>query len=495
MGTLRNGRVAPGMHLEDADRPLERGGGRSPQRPQKAWWHPAEEGEGEKDGGAGVAKIAVEPRSESSGAFRALLVFTFILLISPQSIYPPLAKFRIAWLTAAASVGLLLLDRIPRGRPLLAPGRETWAVMALVGWATLTVPFSYWPGGSLSMITDVYSKTLVIFWLLGLTVNTPQRLSRVAWALSLMAIPIAYVGVSNYMSGNFLGGGAGQRIVGYEGALTENPNDLALMLNLIIPLAVGLLSVHRTVGARLVLLVVVFMCIAAIVYTRSRGGFVTLGAVFFFFAWKLIRQGKPGWPAAIVVLALLCVPLLPQGYLARMNTITNIDEDETGSAQDRWESMRAGTAYIVEHPLVGGGIGMNILVLNDLVSVKWHEVHNVYLQYGVDLGLPGLLLFLTVMAASFRSTAFVCRRSDGVPRLGTLFHLSEGLQGSLCAFVVGGFFSPVAYNFYFYYLAGLATGMRQALEVNGVEVEDPASSGERAPQRLTRSSLQRSTSR
>ena len=157
--------------------------------------------------------------------------------------------------------------------------------------------------------------------------------------------------------------------------------------------------------------------------------------------------------------------------------------------------MRAGTTYIVEHPLVGGGIGMNILVLNELVSPTWHEVHNVYLQYGVDLGLPGLFLFLAVIAASFRSTAFVCRRSDGVPRLGTLFHLSEGLQGSLCAFVVGGFFAPVAYNFYFYYLAGLATGVRQALEVTGVEVEEPASSGERAPQRLTRPSLRRSTSR
>jgi probable O-glycosylation ligase (exosortase A-associated) len=494
MGTLRNGRVAPGMHLEDADQPFERGGDRSPQRPQKPWWHPAEESERDDDG-AGVSKIAAEPRGESSGAFRGLLVFTFILLVSPQSLFPPLAKFRIAWLTAAASVALLLVDRIPRGKPLLAPGRETWAVIALVGWALLTVPFSYWPGGSVSMITDVYSKTLVIFWLLGLTVNTTQRLSRIAWALSLMAIPMAYVGVSNYLSGNFIGGGAGQRIVGYEGALTENPNDLALMLNLIIPLTVGLLSVHRTVGARLVLLFVVFISIAAIVYTRSRGGFLTLGAVFFFFAWKLIRRGKPGWPAAIVVLALLCVPLLPQGYLARMNTITNIDADETGSAQDRWESMRAGTAYIVEHPLVGGGIGMNILVLNELVSATWHEVHNVYLQYGVDLGLPGLFLFLTIMSASFRSTAFVCRRTDGVPRFGTLFHLSEGLQGSLCAFVVGGFFSPVAYNFYFYYLAGLATGLRHALEVTDVEVEDSESSDERAPHRLTRPSLRPSTSR
>ena len=138
---------------------------------------------------------------------------------------------------------------------------------------------------------------------------------------------------------------------------------------------------------------------------------------------------------------------------------------------------------------------MNILVLNELVSATWHEVHNVYLQYGVDLGLPGLFLFLTIMSASFRSTAFVCRRTDGVLRFGTLFHLSEGLQGSLCAFVVGGFFSPVAYNFYFYYLAGLATGLRHALEVTDVEVEDSESSDERAPHRLTRPSLRPSTSR
>src|SRR5262249_6525502 len=117
MGTLRNGRVAPGMHLENADQLFERGGERSPQRPQKPWWHPVEESERDA-AGAGVSKIAAEPRSESAGAFRALLVFTFILLISPQAIFPLLAKFRIAWLAAVTSVGLLVLDRIPRGKPL-----------------------------------------------------------------------------------------------------------------------------------------------------------------------------------------------------------------------------------------------------------------------------------------------------------------------------------------------------------------------------------------
>jgi O-antigen ligase len=186
---------------------------------------------------------------------------------------------------------------------------------------------------------------------------------------------------------------------------------------------------------------------------------------------------------------------LPHGYLSRINTITNIDEDETGSAQGRWASMTAGTAYVIEHPLVGAGIGMNSLVMNDLIGATWHEVHNVYLQYGVDLGIPGLFLFLTIMAGAFRSTIVVGRRSAGVPALGELFHLSEGLQGSLFAFAVAGFFSPVAYNFYFYYLAGLATGMRQTMGSVGVQAEEPMRAGIGGEQRMARSSLHHSTSR
>ena len=49
----------------------------------------------------------------------------------------------------------------------------------------------------------------------------------------------------------------------------------------------------------------------------------------------------------------------------------------------------------------------------------------------------------------------------------------------LCAFVVGAFFAPVAYNFYFYYIAGLAVGARQALQAFGdpVATGTPVSSG------------------
>jgi O-antigen ligase len=357
----------------------------------------------------------------------------------------------------------LISELTREGKPLFLRSRETWAVMGLVSWAVATIPFSYWPGGSLDVLTGAYGKALIIFWLLGLTVNTPQRLYRTAWMLTLMGIPLAHTGVHNYMTGNFMSSNSFGRIAGYEGALTSNPNDLALMLNLILPLTIALLAIQQGFFVRLFLCGVIVLSAVAIVCTHSRGGFLTIGVIFVFYSWKLIRRRKPAWPIAILIAVLLAAPLLPKGYLSRMDTITDIDADETGSAQQRWEMMTAGAGYVVEHPLIGAGLGMNGLALNEMLGPIWHEVHNVFLQYAMDLGIPGLVLYLAMLVSALQSTMVVCRRSAGIANLRSLFHLSEGLQGSLCAFIVGAFFAPVAYNLYFYYFAGLAIGAREAL--------------------------------
>jgi probable O-glycosylation ligase (exosortase A-associated) len=431
-------------------------------RPAREWWRPQEANASTSDV---PTQIGAEKAADGSAPFVAVLIFTFVLVVSPQSFVPWLGVLRPAWLAAVSGIAVLLFDRLPKGKPLFVPGRETWAVAGLVAWAILTLPFSYWPGGSFTVLTERYSKTVVIFWLLGLTVNSVRRLNIMAWALSLMAIPLAQTGVSNYLSGNFITGGAASRIAGYQGALTDNPNDLALALNMITPLAIGLLSVRRRLLERLLLLTIVMLNLAVVVFTRSRGGFLSMGALGLFYAWKLMRKGRPDWLFGTLMLVVLCIPLLPEGYLSRMSSITNVDEDETGSAQGRRDSMIAGAGYVLEHPIIGDGIGMNALALNELGDLPtWHNIHCAFLEIGMDLGLPGLFLYLLLMTGAFRSTSLVCRRTASVPSLRGLFHLSEGVQGSLWAFVVGGFFSPVAYHFYFYYFAALAVGARQALE-------------------------------
>jgi len=92
--------------------------------------------------------------------------------------------------------------------------------------------------------------------------------------------------------------------------------------------------------------------------------------------------------------------------------------------------------------------------------VHWNPVHNVYLQYAVELGVPGLVLFLLLLGGCVKSVRSIRRRCAAEPGLRDLFYLAEGIEISLVAFAVAAPFHPVAYNFYFYFIAGMAIALQ-----------------------------------
>ena len=212
----------------------------------QGWWRPES---GRTVTGA-VARPTVTAAPTSSLAFWSLVAFTTILLLSPQIWFPILGSLRIAFLAAGLAIGAHLVHRLTQHEAAAPFFPEVAIVLALVGWAVLTLPLSYWPGGSMEVLTDHYLKAVAFFWLLGTLVTTTARLRVLAWALVLCSIPLAATGLKNYLSGGFLSTGVPgfQRIYGYKGGsgIAGNPNDLALMLNLIIPIAgVLLLDARR----------------------------------------------------------------------------------------------------------------------------------------------------------------------------------------------------------------------------------------------------------
>lgn len=432
------------------------------QGPSEQWWRRDIVGESGYQG----AIPAGEPKvQDSTLPFWALMSFTLVLLIAPQTYLPSLAPLRLALLTAAVSIAAYLFDRVFRQRPIMRWTREMWITAGLVGWAVLTIPFSYWPGGSARFLFDFYFKTLAIFWILSNVVNTRTRLRQVAWALSLMAVPLALTGINQYRLGNFMASGSVTRIIGYEAPLTGNPNDLALMLNLILPLTLALFLSRAKGTPRSVLLGIIGLLVFGVIATFSRAGFVTLAAIFTMYLWRLRNRPERKWAVSALVIALLCLPLLPSGYLGRLATITNVEADETGSAEARWDDMVAAVRFIGRTPIVGAGLGMATLGLNEERGALWQIVHNVYLQYAVDLGIPGLVLFLLLLFGCIKSATFVQRRSAGVSTLRELFFLAEGIEVSLIAFAVAAFFYPVAYHFYSYYIGGLALAIKAIYEL------------------------------
>src|SRR5207253_8710681 len=121
--------------------------------------------------------------------------------------------------------------------------------------------------------------------------------------------------------------------------------------------------------------------------------------------------------------AALTVPLLPSAYVDRLATVKDVQSDPTGSSQARWRDTVAAAQFVAQHPIIGAGIGMDFLALNQIRGNKWLKVHNVYLEYAVDLGVPGLALFLTLLYRVFKGARFARKRLEEVPSQRQLFLL------------------------------------------------------------------------
>lgn len=441
-------------------------------RPGPEWWRrePADSGR------PGTRAVAIDERTDGSPvAFGALMAFTGILLLAPQTIIPAAELLRPALLAAAVAVTALVAHRFARRQALSTPSREVWIAATLAAWAVATLPLSRWPGGSFEFVFGIYLKSLIVFWLLANTVDTTGRLRRLVWALSAMAVPLAMVAIWNFLSGDYVPGAPREkRIIGYDAPLTSNPNDLALMLNLLLPLGVGLLLTRPKPMLRTFLAAALALDVVAIILTFSRAGFLTLAVTALVYLWKLRRGPERGWMFLALVVAIACLPLLPAGYGARLATITNADSDPTGSSQERREAMLAAVSWVVHNPVIGAGVGQNMLALNAERGAKWRAVHNVYLQYAVELGVPGLVLFLMLLAACVRAMGRLEETTRGDPALRDVFHLAGALRASLIAFSFAALFHPVAYHFYFYYVAGMAVALKTMWERSNRPLTEPA---------------------
>ena len=414
------------------------------------WWRPQ-----------GGQAVDAEPLAETAPAgqaalpFWAVMAFTAVLLFSPQTYVPALAPLRPALLVILIGVLSYVSDRWARGVPIFEWNRELGLIAGLGGLAALTVPFALWPGGSIAVLSD-FAKTAVIFLLLSHVVTTMARLRLAAWLLTCMAIGLGLFALYNFLTGAMIDQGANQdRLVGNEGALTKNPNDMALMVNLLLPLTVGLFLGSKETWQRVVLFAAIGMEAATVVLTYSRGGAVTLGVILLVYLWKLRHRRERSFIYAGLLASLLALPLLPSSYFDRMSTITNVAADRTGSAQERIADMIIAGKTILANPVIGAGMGMNMLVMREARG-GWLGVHNVYLEHAIDLGLCGLAIFLVLLWSCFKAVANV-QHDASSPEL---FFLAQGLQISLIAYATAAMFHPVSYQYYFYYIAGLAIGAR-----------------------------------
>jgi probable O-glycosylation ligase (exosortase A-associated) len=389
---------------------------------------------------------------ENKWAFRALLFFTFMVYVSPQTYLSFLHPFRLALVSAA----LALFSHFCSKGPKLKFDAETRCVIFIALWSLISVPKSIWPGGSLEFFLGQFSKVIITYVLLANVLKSVSSIKKLMGYMVVFCAFIALQGINNYLSGNFIGYG---RIEGTGAILAANSNDLALTLNLIIPLAMGLAEMAQERRQRLLWYSLAVLSVVGVVVSFSRGGFVVLAVIGFI--WLRQRAKISGFKIYVLALLLvLCVlPMLPGGYTDRLSTIFNFSEDKTGSANARWRGTKAALDVMADHPITGVGLGMNILAMKGR-GLGWIHTHNVYLEIGADIGIPGMIVFIFLLFRLIKNMSIIKKAHLSEHRKPAVAVLAHSVQTSLIGFAVAGFLHPVSYHFYFYYLAGFAVAIK-----------------------------------
>ena len=419
-------------------------------------------------------------RPSPDWAWRGLIAFTTVLFLRPQDQIPQIAVLHLAELCAIIGLTSMVMTRLGRNlRPM--PFTPEIAGLAAFGLAmAVGIPFSFWPGGSFKDFTEIYLKVFVIVVLMIHCLDRLERLDRYTSLIVLCSGYVAAHSLLDYLRGVRLVEDG--RLAGAVGGIFGNPNDLALNMVVFMPFALASAFKPGPTSRRVIAASCGLFMIATIFFTRSRGGFLGLGAMLLVLVVGTVRV-RPAVGVAAVVAVLAAVPLAPASFWGRMVSIFDAEKDTTGSRQARIELLKEGVRVFAANPVMGIGLGQFVNYEPDERKEAWRVTHNAVLQVAAELGVLGLIPFLYVIGRAAQATRIVRRvlippaqRRRAGPRpvapegdrdRETLTTIATALAPAIVGWFVCAMFASVALNWTFYFVLGIAVATRDiALRVS-----------------------------
>ena len=436
---------------------------------------------------ARASRPAAAVRERYDWDYLWMLAFTTLLFFRPQDHIPGLGALHLAELTAIGGLAAMAVRRMGAGQTITHVNAELVGVLTLGAILLLTMPFSIWPGGSLTLFSDIYVKIILIFALMMSTLTSPRRIRQMTWIMIIASGYLASRAVFDYVRGVNLV--EGNRVRGSVGGMFENPNDLALNLVTFLAPTLFIIFQDKKASRRLFACAIAAAMVAAIVCTKSRSGFlglVGMGAVVLYYMAKM----KPALVMGIVLAGLLALPVVPSSFWDRMDSIVNAEEDESGSRAARLRLIDQGMEVFLENPITGIGAGQFQNYNAPGTVEKWRVTHNVWLQLATELGVFGVLTFAFLVVRAYSSNFMVLRlllgrrrRGSGAARGGStpspaardpqldftaeqrsiLEINAKGMIAALVGWTICAFFASVAFNWTFYYVLALAVAGREVV--------------------------------
>jgi O-antigen ligase len=282
------------------------------------------------------------------------------------------------------------------------------AVIALVVVGMASLLWAEHQREAVREFRTVILESALFYGLLRHGLRNSQDSRRLAGAWVLGGSAIALVGIGQWAFGHNLITAEGVwRVRGFYGS----PNNLALYLGRVLPLAVASAVSSAFFGGEaqatrhrwLYLLAAVVMGIA-IALTYSRGAWLLgVPASLLFLA---AARGRRTLGLALAVLAVLVASALLFFGPGRLASLCDVG---TGTTFLRLQLWRSSWAMVRDHPLLGVGLDNFLYHYRTyyVLPSAWEEFnlshpHNLFLDFWLRLGLPGLAVLGCLLVAFYR---------------------------------------------------------------------------------------------
>ena len=393
-----------------------------------------------------------------SAPFVATLGYVWVDTFQPQSVsYIILNQVPVALVMGAIAVALYsLFDR--RAIPRLS--MITILQLTFAAWITLTSALASLPEVAWEK-WDWAFKTIVFSAFIPLTIRTRVQIEAFLqiYMFSLAANLVPF-GLKMAISG----GGYGQDLTlgGGNSGISEG-STLAAVSVMTIPIYLYLrehaVLVPSTIWFRSIYFILAGLAVLTTIGTFERTGLIGLVTLGIAALLKSRRKLMTLFAGLIISGIMACA--MTDAWIARISTIG--DYAKESSAFSRILVWRWTLDFAASHPF-GGGFGAYRL---DQIELPDHSVkagvafHSIYFEVLGEHGWVGLLLFLSISAASLIALQLASNRARQHPELSWCRDLVATIQISLLVLLVCGSFIGIAFQPMIPYLFAMAVSVSE----------------------------------
>jgi O-antigen ligase len=419
---------------------------------------------------AGLSAAAEEPLRIVRDPLRATLFLVTVLTISRvHQHYPSVARLRPVLLLVIAAAGYAYLNPryLTRTNVLNLWPMRLIAVLGVLSCGSAVFGISL--GATAHFILESYAKTIVYVFLIALSIRSVRDLYTFVWAYVISCDILVYF--SLFVFG--ISRSTGSFVTRLDHLYTYDSNDLGVVMMIGLALTLLLLGVAR--GAqRWFLLLTLIGISATMARSGSRGGFIGLivvGAAALALAKSVSVTRRISLLAAAVLALLIGAP---PGYWKQMSTLMQPQDDYNYNTQEGRKAVaQRGLGYISMYPVFGLGINNfsraectispKLQVIDRSGPIRCTAPHNSYVQAGAELGVPGVIVWVSLLGGGIIS---MLRKRKRLPRSWSrgsdsqrfLYGATIYFPLALIGFAVTAFFVSFAWMDHLYLICAFISG-------------------------------------